>query len=179
LAISLRCQRVPGESTDTSPLLREWVAQVVRVGSGGGERHQARAHRSGQAFAREGDHAHFAGLFLRPDRELHVPASTILPQQALEQLLGTWLAELGVPVLHGHELTGLTQDADRVGVQAATAAGEVIVRGDYLVGCDGGRSTVRKLAGFEFPGTTRDTVKNSSSIGPATSPVALRGMEKH
>lgn len=51
---------------------------------------------------------HFAGLFLCPDPGLHVPASTALPQQALEQLLGAWLAELDVPVLRGHEITGLT-----------------------------------------------------------------------
>jgi 2-polyprenyl-6-methoxyphenol hydroxylase-like FAD-dependent oxidoreductase len=96
---------------------------------------------------------HFAGLLLPPSSDLRAPATTILPQQALEQLLGTWLTELGVPVLRGHEITGLTQDEDGVDVHAVTAEGAVRVRAAYLVGCDGGRSTVRKLAGFDFPGT--------------------------
>jgi 2-polyprenyl-6-methoxyphenol hydroxylase-like FAD-dependent oxidoreductase len=96
---------------------------------------------------------HFAGIFLQAGPDFEVPAGTMLPQEALESLLGEWVAELGVEVLRDHEITGVTQDEDGVTVQATTADGEVTLRGDYLVGCDGGRSTVRKLAGFDFPGT--------------------------
>ncbi|MBP8538443.1 FAD-dependent monooxygenase [Streptomyces sp. MK37H] len=97
---------------------------------------------------------HFAGLFLHPGPELDVPAGTVMPQQTLERLLGAWVAELGVQVLRGHAIMGFTQDAEGVTVRAATGDGEEVrVRGGYLVGCDGGRSTVRKLAGFDFPGT--------------------------
>ncbi|RSM43381.1 FAD-dependent oxidoreductase [Amycolatopsis balhimycina DSM 5908] len=55
----------------------------------------------------------------------------------------------GVRVLRGHEVTTLESDVDSVTV---TAGGREW-RAKYLVGCDGGRSTVRKLAGFAFPGT--------------------------
>jgi 2-polyprenyl-6-methoxyphenol hydroxylase-like FAD-dependent oxidoreductase len=96
---------------------------------------------------------HFAGLLLPPSPDFHPPSVTVLPQQALEQLLGAWLAELGVPVLRGHEITGFSQDENGVDVHSATAEGAVRVHGTYLVGCDGGRSTVRRLAGFDFPGT--------------------------
>jgi 2-polyprenyl-6-methoxyphenol hydroxylase-like FAD-dependent oxidoreductase len=105
----------------------------------------------GQPRARFG--GHFAGLPLNTESSVKIPPTTVLPQQALERLLGAWLAELGVPVLTGHEVTGLTQDADEVAVRVRTGDDTVIMRCAYLVGCDGGRSTVRKLAGFAFPGT--------------------------
>ncbi|GLY40392.1 FAD-dependent oxidoreductase [Amycolatopsis sp. NBRC 101858] len=96
---------------------------------------------------------HFAGLLLNAESSLEIPPPTVLPQQALERLLGAWVAELGVPVLTGHEVTGLTRNADDVTVQVRTGSGAKTIRCAYLVGCDGGRSTVRKLAGFAFPGT--------------------------
>ncbi|MCS7480287.1 FAD-dependent monooxygenase [Umezawaea endophytica] len=96
---------------------------------------------------------HFAGLLLRLDPDFDLPRGTLVKQPALERLLGEWVRELDVPVARGHEITGFTQDEDGVTVRATTADGEVTLRGGYLVGCDGGRSTVRKLAGFDFPGT--------------------------
>ncbi|MFJ9787313.1 FAD-dependent oxidoreductase [Amycolatopsis sp. NPDC101161] len=96
---------------------------------------------------------HFAGLVLNTESSAEVPPGTVLPQQALERLLGAWVAELGVPVLTGHEVTGLVQEADGVTVHVRTGDGATTMRCAYLVGCDGGRSTVRKLAGFAFPGT--------------------------
>ncbi|MEZ4415952.1 MAG: FAD-dependent monooxygenase [Gemmatimonadota bacterium] len=72
-----------------------------------------------------------------------------LRQKHIERLLASWVAELGVPVLYGHEVTGFTQHA--TGVDVALAEGPP-VRAAYLVGCDGGRSVVRKTAGIEFPG---------------------------
>jgi 2-polyprenyl-6-methoxyphenol hydroxylase-like FAD-dependent oxidoreductase len=106
----------------------------------------------------------FAGLLLHPGPEFDVPPSTALRQQTLERLLGAWVAELGVKVLRGHEITGFTQDADGVTVHAASDGGEVTVRGAYLVGCDGGRSTVRKLAGFAFPGTDPVTTGHQAVV---------------
>src|SRR3569833_3425947 len=64
---------------------------------------------------------HFAGLLLPPSPDLHPPTKTDLPQQTQKQLLGTWLAELGVPVLHKHKNTGFTQDEDGVDVRSVTA----------------------------------------------------------
>lgn len=109
----------------------------------------------GRAGGRPTGHfaGHFAGLLLAVDPDFDLPPGTIVAQQALERVLLDWTRELGVPVVRGHEITGLDQDADGVTVRATAADGEVTLRGGYLVGCDGGRSTVRKLAGFDFPGT--------------------------
>ncbi|WP_171168067.1 FAD-dependent monooxygenase [Streptomyces sp. I05A-00742] len=73
----------------------------------------------------------------------------LVPQESLERLLAGRAVELGVEIRRGVVLTGF--DADDSGVTVHTDAGPV--RTGWLVGCDGGRSTVRKLAGFAFPGT--------------------------
>src|ERR1700727_553349 len=72
-----------------------------------------------------------------------------LPQVQTERLLATWVQELGVPTTREREVTGFTQDD--TGVDVALSDGTSI-RADYLVGCDGGRSVVRKAAGIEFAG---------------------------
>ena len=72
-----------------------------------------------------------------------------LRQKYIERILADWVAELGVPILYGHEVTGFVQDDG--GVDVALADGEWL-RAQYLVGCDGGRSVIRKTAGIDFPG---------------------------
>jgi 3-(3-hydroxy-phenyl)propionate hydroxylase len=72
-----------------------------------------------------------------------------LLQSHFERILAGWIDELGVPVLHGHEVVGFTQDDDGVDVELSDGT---TLRAGYLVGCDGGRSTVRKTAGIEFAG---------------------------
>jgi bifunctional hydroxylase/dehydrase len=88
-----------------------------------------------------------------------------IPQARTEEMLAEWCADLGADIRREHELTGLRElsegDGQRNGadggegieVTARTPRGERRFRCAYLVGCDGGRSTVRKAAGFEFPGT--------------------------
>jgi 2-polyprenyl-6-methoxyphenol hydroxylase-like FAD-dependent oxidoreductase len=70
-------------------------------------------------------------------------------QNHIERILAGWVEELGVPVLRGREVTGFAQDVD--GVDVAVSEGSAL-RAQYLVGCDGGRSIVRKAAGIGFPG---------------------------
>jgi 2-polyprenyl-6-methoxyphenol hydroxylase-like FAD-dependent oxidoreductase len=70
-------------------------------------------------------------------------------QSDFERILGGWAEELGVPIHREREVTGFAQDA--TGVDVEITDGES-VRADYLVGCDGGRSLIRKAAGIEFPG---------------------------
>ncbi|OAH10947.1 FAD-dependent monooxygenase [Streptomyces jeddahensis] len=70
-----------------------------------------------------------------------------------ERMLEDWVGELGVPVLRGWEVTGLRQSDDGVVVAVDGPDGAAEESAAYLVGCDGGRSTVRKLAGIGFPGT--------------------------
>src|SRR3954471_14329791 len=72
-----------------------------------------------------------------------------LRQKHIERILAGWVAELEVPILYGREIAGFVQHDDRVDV--ALADGDSL-RAQYLVGCDGGRSLVRKTAGIEFPG---------------------------
>jgi 2-polyprenyl-6-methoxyphenol hydroxylase-like FAD-dependent oxidoreductase len=70
-------------------------------------------------------------------------------QNHIERILAGWVRELNVPIRYGIEVTGFTQDDS--GVDVALSDGGSL-RGQYLVGCDGGRSLIRKMAGIDFPG---------------------------
>jgi 3-(3-hydroxy-phenyl)propionate hydroxylase len=72
-----------------------------------------------------------------------------LRQEHVERILADWVGELGVPIYRGREVTGFAQDG--IGVAVEVSDGHSL-RAQYLVGCDGGRSLVRKAAGIEFPG---------------------------
>ncbi|MER5886283.1 FAD-dependent monooxygenase [Streptomyces sp. NPDC001941] len=90
----------------------------------------------------------------RPDRPY--PDGRMLGQSRTEAILRDKLAEYGVRVELGTELLHFTQDAD--GVTATLATGEE-VRADYLVGADGGHSTVRKALGIPFEGVTDESIR--------------------
>jgi len=77
------------------------------------------------------------------------PYALGLWQNHIERILAGWVDELGVTILRGREVTGLRQDD--TGVDVLLADGDAL-RAEYLVGCDGGRSRVRKAAGIDFPG---------------------------
>ncbi|HEX3089655.1 MAG TPA: FAD-dependent monooxygenase, partial [Ilumatobacteraceae bacterium] len=70
-------------------------------------------------------------------------------QSHIERILAEWIGELGVPVMYRSEVVGFTQDDSGVDVELS---GGTSLRAQYLVGCDGGRSLVRKAAGIDFPG---------------------------
>jgi 3-(3-hydroxy-phenyl)propionate hydroxylase len=70
-------------------------------------------------------------------------------QNHIERILAEWVGELEVPIHREREVTGFAQDDAGVDVQLSDGGS---VRAEYLVGCDGGRSLVRKAAGIEFPG---------------------------
>ena len=70
-------------------------------------------------------------------------------QNHIERILAGWVGELSVPIHYGREVTGFAQDDAGVDVQLS---GGQSLRASYLVGCDGGRSLIRKAAGIEFPG---------------------------
>src|SRR4029079_19410857 len=72
-----------------------------------------------------------------------------LMQNRCEEILAGWVHELAVPVYRGKNVAGFAQDDD--GVDIDVSAGERH-RAQYLVGCDGGRSLIRKVAGIEFAG---------------------------
>jgi 2-polyprenyl-6-methoxyphenol hydroxylase-like FAD-dependent oxidoreductase len=77
------------------------------------------------------------------------PYSLGIWQSKIERIMASWIAELPVRMYYGREVTGFAQDED--GVDVELAGGESL-RAQYLVGCDGGRSVIRKAAGIEFPG---------------------------
>jgi 3-(3-hydroxy-phenyl)propionate hydroxylase len=86
-----------------------------------------------------------------PTRHNYVLA---LMQNRIERLLADWIGDFGVPIHRGCDVTGFTQDDD--GVDVALADGRSM-RARWLVGCDGGRSVIRKAAGIAFPGVDATT----------------------
>jgi 2-polyprenyl-6-methoxyphenol hydroxylase-like FAD-dependent oxidoreductase len=104
------------------------------------------------------------------------PYSLAIWQNTIEEIIAGWVNELGVPIYYGREVTGFAQDDS--GVDILVADGESVpshsdgdsvpshsdgesvpshsdgesIRAQYLVGCDGGRSLIRRAAGIEFPG---------------------------
>jgi 3-(3-hydroxy-phenyl)propionate hydroxylase len=89
-------------------------------------------------------------------------------QSRIESLLAEWVAELGVPVIRGTEVQGFAQD--ETGVQASLCDGRLL-RAEYLVGCDGGRSVVRKTAGIEFSGANATTSWLLAEVRTTAEPV--------
>jgi len=104
-------------------------------------------------FLSEGQKAQvagFAGVQLDiSDFPTRHPYGLGLWQNHIERILAGWVGELEVPVRYGSEVIGFAQDD--TGVDVRLADGESL-RAEYLVGCDGGRSLVRKAAGIEFAG---------------------------
>ncbi|MEV0803270.1 rifampin monooxygenase [Kribbella sp. NPDC050281] len=93
----------------------------------------------------------FAGIYKPAPERLDTAHGYLLgiPQAITDRLLAERAAELGADIRLGSELVGLSQDDDGVTVDLADGTQ---LRSRYLVGCDGGRSTVRKLLGVGFPG---------------------------
>jgi len=83
------------------------------------------------------------------DFPTHHPYGLGLWQNHIERILASWVDELSVPVYRGREVTGFAQDDTGVDVELSDGQS---LRAEYLVGCDGGRSLIRKSAGIEFPG---------------------------
>jgi len=88
-------------------------------------------------------------------------------QDRIERTLADWVAELDVPIYYGSEVAGLAQDDTGVDVRLADGAS---LRADYLAGCDGGRSLIRKAAGIEFPGWDPTTSSLVAEVEMAEEP---------
>ncbi|TDB72502.1 monooxygenase, partial [Actinomadura sp. KC216] len=99
-----------------------------------------------------------------------------IPQPVIVRLLEEHATALGARVRHGCAVTGLEQDAG--GVTVELAGGERL-RSRYLVGCDGARSTVRKLLGVGFPGepSRTETLMGEMEVGAPQEEIAARVAE--
>ncbi len=112
------------------------------------------------------DQRGIADRFLAAGRTVQVQAFAMIPldisdfptrhnyglalwQNHFERILGGWVGELGVPVYRERQVTGFSQDSGGVAVELS---GGDTLGADFLVGCDGGRSQIRKQAGIEFRG---------------------------
>jgi rifampicin monooxygenase len=94
---------------------------------------------------------HFAGIGKPQPTGLDTahPYVLAIPQTTTDRLLAEHAVRLGVEIRRGCELVGLSQDEHRVTAELADGTS---LHARYLVGCDGGRSTVRRLVGVSFPG---------------------------
>ena len=88
-------------------------------------------------------------------------------QNHIERILADWVGELAVPIYRAREVTGFTQDD--AGVDVELSDGQQL-RSEYLVGCDGGRSLIRKTAGIEFPGWDPTTSWLIAEVGWSEEP---------
>jgi 3-(3-hydroxy-phenyl)propionate hydroxylase len=109
------------------------------------------------------------------------PYGLALWQKHIERIMAEWVREIGVAIRYGQEVTGFSQD--EAGVDVALADGSSL-RTRYLVGCDGGRSAIRKGAGIEFPGAeaTKSTLvaeaqmEDKSGFGLHRGPLGVGGI---
>jgi 2-polyprenyl-6-methoxyphenol hydroxylase-like FAD-dependent oxidoreductase len=98
------------------------------------------------------------------------PYSLGLWQNHIERILAGWVGELPVTIYREREVTGFAQD--ETGVDVELSDGESL-RAEYLAGCDGGRSLVRKAAGIEFPGWDPTTSALIAEVELAEEPPEL------
>lgn len=94
------------------------------------------------------------GMFPLDLRKLNFPHpyGVVIPQARVEALLEERAKELGAEIRRGHEVIGLHQDAQSIRVDVRTDSGSYEIAAQYLVGCDGGHSVVRKGLGVASPG---------------------------
>jgi flavin-dependent dehydrogenase len=104
-------------------------------------------------------------------------------QNDIERLLADWVAALAVPIHRGLEVTGFAQDGAGVDVELSDGR---CLRARYLVGCDGGRSRVRKAAGIDFPGWDPTTsyliaqveVRDEPQFGIHRDAIGIHGLDR-
>src|SRR4028119_1033976 len=122
-------------------------------------------------FLSEGQKAQVAGFAWTPLDISDFPTrhnyGLGLWQKHIERILAGWVHELRVPIYYGSEVTGFAQDDTGVAVELS---GGHSLRAAYLVGCDGGRSVIRKAAGIEFPGWDPTTSSLLAQVEMAEEP---------
>ena len=122
-------------------------------------------------FIAEGQVAQVAGFARVPldisDFPTRHPYTLGLWQNHIERIMAGWVGELAVPIYREREVTGFAQHDSGVDVELSDGTS---LRAAYLVGCDGGRSVVRKAAGIEFPGWDPSTSNLIAEVEMAEEP---------
>jgi 2-polyprenyl-6-methoxyphenol hydroxylase-like FAD-dependent oxidoreductase len=122
-------------------------------------------------FLSEGQVAQVGGFAWIPldisDFPTRHPYGLGLWQNHIERILAGWVAELTVPIYRGREVKGFAQDDTGVNVELSDGTS---LRAEYLVGCDGGRSVIRKAAGIGFPGWDPTTSSLIAEVEMAEEP---------
>jgi 2-polyprenyl-6-methoxyphenol hydroxylase-like FAD-dependent oxidoreductase len=122
-------------------------------------------------FLSQGEAAQVAGFawirFDISDFPSRHPYGLGLWQNHIERILAGWIGELAVPIYRGRDVTGFAQDDDGVDVELLDGPP---LRADYLVGCDGGRSLIRKAAGIDFAGWDATTSHLIAEVEMAEEP---------
>ena len=122
-------------------------------------------------FLAQGQVAQVAGFAWIPldisDFPTRHPYGLALWQNHIERILAGWVGELAVPIYRGRDVTGFAQDDTGVDVELSDGQS---LRAGYLVGCDGGRSLIRKAAGIEFPGWDPTTSNLIAEVEMAEEP---------
>jgi 2-polyprenyl-6-methoxyphenol hydroxylase-like FAD-dependent oxidoreductase len=137
-----------------------------------------------ERFLEAGETAQAAGFALNildlSDFPTRHPYALGLFQNKIERILAEWVLELGVPIRYGVEVAGFAQDE---GVEVMRSDGNSL-HASYLVGCDGGRSRIRKAAGIGFPGWDATTsaviaevqMSEEPRVGSINDDLGVRGM---
>ncbi|MBN9623321.1 MAG: FAD-dependent monooxygenase, partial [Actinobacteria bacterium] len=138
-----------------------------------------------ERFLAAGETAQAAGFALNildlSDFPTRHPYALGLFQNKIERILADWVLELGVPIRYGAEAVDFSQDEG--GVEVELADGERL-RAGRLVGCDGGRSRVRRAVGIDFPGWDATTsaliaeveMSEEPQVGSINDELGVRGM---
>ncbi|GAB2644529.1 FAD-dependent monooxygenase [Nocardia goodfellowii] len=118
----------------------------------------------------------FGGVHLDLTQLADPPLRAVpLPQRDIERLLGERAQELGAEIRRGHQVVGLSQRPAAVTAEVQGPDGPYQLTAQYLVGCDGGRSRIRDLAGIEFPGTTYPEVNRVAQVSVPASVLLANG----
>ena len=133
-----------------------------------------------ERFLSQGQIAQIPGLALGPLDISDFPTrhnyGLALRQEPIERLLAAWASELSVPIYRSLEVTGFAQDDTGVDVELGDGR---LLRAKYLVGCDGGRSLIRKRAGIDFPGWDASTSYLIAEVEmTAEPPIGIRLSDK-
>lgn len=127
-----------------------------------------------ERFLSEGQVAQVAGFAWIPldisDFPTRHPYGLGLWQNHIERILAGWVDELAVTIYRGHEVIGFEQDDTGVDIELSDGQSPWSLRAQYLVGCDGGRSLIRKAAGIEFPGWDPTTSNLIAEVEMAEEP---------